>query len=232
MKIVPAEAYLDRKWKLVDEFSDLETYKQALRSPTFDLFDGMFVKVVGKKLHYFGIYQNEKFYDVGPSSAIKRKYNWNYSSFSRKLTVGKSWPETWRECNEPNAMSAAMKLLFPNKLVVKYGLNLCFRVAEHEKRELTQDQRKLANYILLWLDDKMTDAQAEQICQDHASYEFDTFFHALRALLDVINVPLQFVITYLNLEDRAREHVPTHAQIADMLREVVPMRDIALHLAK
>lgn len=99
-------------WTNADEADSEESAHDILRSPSFDVYDGLVIRIVSTSdwlLRYSGIYRGDECVCVDFGSAVSLKHPWNLTEESFDVSKGYPWWMIWNICKQPSWMIHAVK---------------------------------------------------------------------------------------------------------------------------
>lgn len=104
----------ENKWRIVDQFNDIEDLAGHLASPSFECSRGLLVRVVQKLkvLRYRGIYTERGWIDAGRHSDLVNR-TWNYSTDCISYASEKNFGTAWRDAPRASWLMHAMKNFVP-----------------------------------------------------------------------------------------------------------------------
>lgn len=112
-------------WRKVDEFFDTREMSHYLRSPTFETFDGLLVRVQG---YTTAIYTENGLIDLGVSSGFKNAYIWNFDSDACEFCQSRNYAEMWAECEYASWMIHGISSFMPRKIISRVNLMIARRI--------------------------------------------------------------------------------------------------------
>lgn len=96
-------------WKTVDEVADGQSAFESIQSPTFEIFDGLLVRIVDelKDKHYYdGVYNGSSCVDIGRRSEVTKRYpivyTWRHANQS-------PWIAFWISCDKPTSIVSTIR---------------------------------------------------------------------------------------------------------------------------
>lgn len=116
-------------WRFVDEFSTMPFAKEALRSPSFETFDGMLVrlrksrktKYVGTQYKdaFVGVIRDQDVIDVSAGSKFQTG-EWTFNDNSKRFAESLSLPEAWSACRNASWMLWVIGYTLPLERLIQW----------------------------------------------------------------------------------------------------------------
>lgn len=115
IETLPSERLLDNDWKIVAQTEDPSTVFDIIRFPDFDYTTYDLCRLrndADQSVPAMGVFSDDGFVDLSPRSEAIHQYVW-------KNIEGKSFPEQWRDCDDPIEMLRIVRKIISTKILAK-----------------------------------------------------------------------------------------------------------------
>lgn len=228
LEICHPNEFLQGKWQFVETVG--EDWINHLRSPSFDIYPGLMVRV-GLSL-YLGIYNDTECVDVGSNSQVTR----NLSKYHLNFLFNRSFPEAWAQSHSPiDMMSAILPLVSTRRLFDACAASIKYSVSRMSM--LSSQFYKIMN-IAIDYDREFTEEEwSSLIRMQESTNNQQSLVEALQFLRLFRNsMVLSNAISVMDsVQIEANDYIFEEAhrrKLADLLRREVPFHEIAEGLVR
>lgn len=163
-------------WRRVDSFSDEQSARDAILSPTFECTEFMVCRISWNCMPIYTVARcEEAWVDIGPS-----KYSWNYSDESVSWSNERSLLEAWEQCRSPSWMIFGMDHV-PNYHSFKIALEFIMLAAKYEVDDRCKNTLKKLEYDARGMPVKFSGCFEYETWDTNASYVHYYATHPLLA---------------------------------------------------